>query len=288
MLSIAVRPRATGDEDRLMTGLHRLAEEDAALQVHQDEETHQTVLSGMGETHLLVTCERLQRRFGVEIDREEVLVPYRETITGVAESEGKHKKQSGGHGQFAVAHLRIEPLARGEGFEFVDAVVGGAIPRQFIPAVEKGVRRQLRRGGVFGFPVIDVKVTCDGGKFHAVDSNEMSFEFAAGLAVSAALANAGPVLLEPISRIDVSVPIHYQGGVLADLNTRRGRVIDNQPTDSETQLISALVPSSELSHYVVELRSLTGGQGTFTSTFERYVEVPAHAAEKVSRGALAG
>jgi elongation factor G len=288
MLSIAVRPKATGDEDRLMTGLHRLAEEDAALEVHQDEETHQTVLSGMGETHLLVSCERLQRRFGVEIDREDVLVPYRETITGVAESEGKHKKQSGGHGQFAVVHLRVEPLARGAGFEFVDAVVGGAIPRQFIPAVDKGVRRQLRRGGVFGFPVIDVKVTCDGGKFHAVDSNEMSFEFAGALAVSAALARAGPVLLEPISRIDVSVPIRFQGGVLADLNTRRGRVIDNQPSDSETQLISALVPSRELSHYVVELRSLTGGQGSFTSTFERYVEVPANAAEKVSRGAMAG
>ncbi|MHB1712674.1 MAG: elongation factor G [Acidimicrobiales bacterium] len=288
MLSIAVRPKTQSDEDRLMTGLHRLVEEDAALVVRRDGETHQTVLSGMGETHLLIACERLRRRFGVEIEREEVKVPYRETITAAAEAEGKHKKQSGGHGQFAVVHLRVEPLARGEGFVFVDAVVGGAIPRPFIPAVEKGVRHQMQRGGVFGFPVVDVKVTCDGGKFHAVDSNEMSFELAAASAFSEAIAQAGPVLLEPISKIEVHVPSHFQGGVLGDLNARRGRVIDNQPVDTENQMIVALVPESEVAHYVVDLRSLTGGQGRFTSAFDHHVEVSANAAEKLSRrGAMA-
>ncbi|MGH9296295.1 MAG: EF-Tu/IF-2/RF-3 family GTPase, partial [Acidimicrobiales bacterium] len=223
LLSIAVQPRAKGDEDKLMTALHRLQEEDTALGVRRDDETHQTVLSGMGDTHLQIVTEKLQRKFGVEVDTEAVRVPYRETISQSAEAEGKYKKQTGGHGQFGVASLKVEPLERGSGFEFVDQIVGGAIPRQFIPAVEKGVQEAMSTGGVHGFPVVDVRVTCYDGKFHAVDSSEMSFKMAGLLGFRDAMAKAGPVLLEPISRLEVTVPAAHQGDVLGDLNSRRGR-----------------------------------------------------------------
>ncbi len=281
LLSVAVRPKTPGEEDRLTTGLHRLAEEDPGLRVRRDDETHQTIVTGMGETHLQVTCERLQRRFGVEVVREDVVIAYRETITTSAEAEGRHKKQSGGHGQFAVVHLRVEPLARGEGFVFVDEVVGGAIPRQFIPAVEKGVRHQLRSGGPLGHPVVDVRVTCDGGKFHPVDSNELSFELAGAQAVAAALEQARPALLEPVSRVEVVVPGTSLGGVLGDLNGRRGRVTDSQPVGVDRQRVEALVPDSELTRYLVDLRVLTGGQGRFSAEFAHYVEVPAGLVERL-------
>ena len=197
LLSIAVHPKAKGDDDKLMTAIHRLQEEDTALLVRRDDETHQTVLSGMGDTHLQIVCEKLNRKFGVVVETEPVLVPYRETITKSAEAEGKYKKQTGGHGQFGVANLRVEPLERGEGFEFVDAIVGGAIPRQFIPAVEKGIQEAMVQGGYFGYPVVDVRVTCYDGKFHSVDSSEMSFKMAASIGFKEALAAAGPVVLEP-------------------------------------------------------------------------------------------
>jgi elongation factor G len=279
--SIAVRPKTAGDEDRLMTGLHRLQEEDVALGVRRDDETHQTILSGMGETHLNVVCERLKRKFNVEVAYEDLLVPYRETISTAAEAEGRHKKQSGGHGQFGVVHLRVEPLDRGEGFIFVDAVVGGAIPRQFIPAVEKGVVRAMRQGNTFGFPVVDVKVTCDDGKFHPVDSSEASFELAGALAFHEALAQASPIALEPIERIEVFVPLRYQGEALGDINSRRGRVLSSETASVDEQVIVALVPLSELTHYAVELRALSGGEGRFTSEFDHYAEVPAHLASSL-------
>ncbi len=280
-LSVAVRPKTPGDEDRLSTGLHRLAEEDPSLQVRRDDETHQTIVTGMGETHLQVVTERLQRRFGVEVVREDVVISYRETITVAAEAEGRHKKQSGGHGQFAVVHLRVEPLGRGEGIVFVDEVVGGVIPRPFIPAVDKGVRQQLAAGGPLGHPVVDVRVICDGGKFHPVDSNELSFELAGAAAVTAALAQARPVLLEPISRLEVIVPGAALGAVLGDLNARRGRVTDSQPADGDWQRVEALVPDSELTRYLVDLRVLTGGLGRFTAEFAHYVDVPSAVAERL-------
>jgi elongation factor G len=261
-----------------MTGLHRLQEEDVALDVRRDDETHQTILSGMGETHLNVVCERLKRKFNVEVAFEELLVPYRETISSRAEAEGRHKKQSGGHGQFGVVHLRVEPLERGEGFVFVDAIVGGAIPRQFIPAVEKGVVRAMRQGSAFGFPVVDVKVTCDDGKFHAVDSSEASFELAGAHAFNEALVQASPIALEPVERVEVLVPHRYQGEVLGDINTRRGRVLSSEAESTEEQLIVALIPRSEITHYAVELRALSGGQGRFSAEFDHYAEVPAHIA----------
>lgn len=280
-LAIAVTARTTADEDKLANALHRLQEEDPALRVRLDEETHQTLLQGMGETHLQVTLERLARKFGVDLDLEEVKVAYRETITGRADAEGKHKKQSGGHGQFGVANIRIEPLPRGGGFEFVDSVVGGAIPRQFIPAVEKGVHEAMASGGVHGYPVVDVRVELHDGKFHAVDSNEMSFKMAGALAFREAMAHAGPVVLEPISHLEVTVPDGLLGEVMGDLNARRGRVLGQESDGGGSSVIVAEVPTSELLRYAIDLRSLTGGRGTFRARHDHYDPVPANLAGRL-------
>ncbi len=287
VLSIAVRPKAKGDEDKLMTALHRLQEEDMALQLHRDDETHQTVLSGAGETHLQIVGEKLQRKFGVEIELEETRVPYRETITQSAEAEGKYKKQTGGHGQFGVCNLRIEPVPRGDGFQFVDAIVGGAIPRQFIPAVEKGIHEAMQQGGHYGFPVVDVKVTCYDGKFHSVDSSEMSFRMAGALGFREAMEKAGPVLLEPVTRLEVTVPAQYQGDVLGDMNARRGRVLGTESGADGEQVIIALVPTSEVLRYAIDLRSLTGGRGKFTAVHDHYDPVPQQLVERLVKAAAA-
>ncbi|MGO9965000.1 MAG: elongation factor G [Acidimicrobiales bacterium] len=285
VLSIAVHPKAKGDDDKLMTAIHRLQEEDTALLVRRDDETHQTVLSGMGDTHLQIVCEKLNRKFGVAVETEPVQVPYRETITKSAEAEGKYKKQTGGHGQFGVANLRVEPLERGQGFEFVDAIVGGAIPRQFIPAVEKGVQDAMVTGGHFGYPVVDVRVTCYDGKFHTVDSSEMSFKMAASLGFKEALAAAGPVILEPVCRLEVTVPAPYQGDILGDLNSRRGRVLGTEAGERGEQVVIALVPASEIQRYATDLRSLTGGRGRFSVRHDHHEVVPAPLAEKLAKQA---
>ncbi len=285
--SIAVKPRTTGDEDRMMTGLHRLKEEDSSFEVRRDDETHQTVLSGMGETHLQVICERLHRKFSVDLETEDLRIPYREAISKPADAEGRHKKQSGGHGQFGVVHLRVEPLERGSGFEFVDKIVGGAIPRQFIPAVEKGVRRAMNQGGIYGYPVVDTRVTCDDGKFHTVDSSEASFEMAGAIGFALAFEQAGPVVLEPIDRVEVYCPARFQGDVLGDLNSRRGRVLSSASDAEGAQTIVALCPASELGRYAAELRQLTGGRGRFSVTFDHYAELPSHLAEKFERRKVA-
>ncbi len=282
MLSVAIRPKTTGDEDRLMTGLHRLQEEDPALVIRRDDETHQTVLSGMGETHLAVAAERLARKFNVEIVTEEVRTPYRETITASAEAEGRHKKQTGGHGQFGVVHIRVEPLERGGGFEFVDRIVGGAIPRQFIPAVEKGVQRAMSQGGLYGYPVVDVRVICDDGKFHPVDSSEASFEQAGALAFSEAMRLAEPVPLEPVSHLEVTVPGRHLGDVLGDINARRARVLSTETDERGEQVIVALVPTSELARYAIELRALSGGHGHFRASHDHYELLPGHLIDKVA------
>jgi elongation factor G len=283
VLHIAIRPKSKGDEDKLMTALHRLRDEDPALAVRRDDETHQTVLSGMGETHLAVVIERLKRKFGVEVETEDLQVAYRETITKAAQAEGKYKKQTGGHGQFGVAVLRVEPLGRGEGFVFEDHVVGGAIPKQFIPAVEKGVVEAMSGGGHFGYPVVDVKVSCLDGKYHPVDSSEMSFKTAGALAFREASAQAGPVLLEPISMLEVTVPTALQGDVLGDLNSRRGRVQGTEQADDGSSVVRALVPTAELSRYAIDLRSITGGRGRFAVTHDHYDPVPPQLAEKLKR-----
>ncbi len=281
VLSVAIEAKSKNDEDKLATALHRLVDEDPALRVDRDPETHQTLLRGMGETHLSITLERLARKFGVEVDTVDVKVPYRETITDTAEAEGKVKKQSGGHGQYAVASLRVEPLERGSGVEFVDKIVGGAIPRQYIPAVEKGVHETTEHGGVFGFPVVDVRVTCFDGKSHAVDSSEMAFKNAASLGFKEAMAAAGPIVLEPVSELVVTVPEANQGDIMGDLNAKRGRIQGTAVVGNGEVEIVAQVPTSEVLRYTIDLRSLTGGRGRFSATHSHYDPVPAHLAEKL-------
>jgi len=283
VISIAIVPKSKGDEDKLMTALHKLQDEDPALALRRDEETHQTLLSGMGETHLAIVTERLQRRYGVEVETEPVQVPYRETITQPADAEGKYKKQTGGHGQFGVANIKVEPVDRGAGFQFVDQIVGGAIPRQFIPAVEKGIMETMERGGHYGYPVVDCKVTLVDGKFHAVDSSEMSFKMAGSLAFQEAMAKAGPVILEPVSLLEVTVPAAYQGDVMGDLNARRGRLQGTEAGNDGEQIIVAMVPTSELLRYAIDLRSITGGRGRFSARHDHYDVLPQHLYDKVAK-----
>ncbi len=276
-LQVAVKPATRADDDKLMLALQRICDEDPTLTVSRDDETHQTILGVNGEVHLAVTVERLDRKCNVHVEREDLRIPYRETITRPAQAEGKHKKQSGGHGQFGVAHLRLEPLPRGEGFEFRDEVVGGAIPRQYIPAVEKGVMETFSGGGVYGYPVVDVAVTVDDGKAHSVDSNEVSFKMAAALAIKAAMAEAGPIVLEPISRLEVTIPDDCQGDVLGDLSSRRARIVGTEPGQMEGyQTVTATVPTAEITRYAVDLRALTSGRGSFNAVYDHYDTVPEH------------
>jgi elongation factor G len=284
VLSVAIKPRTQADEDKLANAIHRLQEEDPALRIDRDDETHQTLLRGTGETHLSITMEKLARKFGVNVDTEDVKVPYRETVAGAAAGvEGKHKKQTGGHGQFGVAVINVEAQPRGTGFEFVDRIVGGAISRGYIPAVHKGIEDAMREGGVYGYPVVDVKVELVDGKEHSVDSSEMAFKIAGRLAIRAALDRAGPVLLEPISLLSVSVPPEYQGDVMGDLNSRRGRVQGTEPGRDGDQVITALVPTSEILRYAIDLRSMTGGRGRFTAEHDHYDVLPSNLVDRVKR-----
>ncbi|MGZ4674519.1 MAG: elongation factor G, partial [Ilumatobacteraceae bacterium] len=232
--------------------------------------------------------ERLARKFGVRVDTEDVKVPYRETVVGTGDAEGKVKKQSGGHGQYAVANLRVSPLERGAGFEFVDSVVGGAIPRNFMGAVQKGVEEAMTTGGAHGFPVVDVRVECYDGKYHSVDSSDMAFKNAAALGFKEALGRAGAVVLEPISLLKVTIPSSYQGDVLADLTTRRGRVVGTSAGEHGEQEVSALVPTSELIRYALDLRSLTAGRGRFVATHDHDEILPNNLVSKVKAAQLKG
>ncbi len=284
VLSIAIVARTQADEDKLANALHRIVEEDPALVVQRNEETHQTLLAGTGETHLAITLERLQRKFGVGINTEDVRVPYRETVTtAVTGVEGRHKKQSGGHGQFGVCTIDLEPIERGGGFEFVDKIVGGAIGRSYIPAVQRGVEEAMKAGGVFGHPVVDLRVTLTDGKEHSVDSSEMAFRIAGRLALREAMAKASPVLLEPISLLEVTVPSETQGDVLGDLNARRGRVAGTEAGDEGEHVITAMVPTAEIVRYAIDLRSLTGGRGRFRATHDHYDILPSHLVDRVRR-----
>lgn len=285
VLAVAVAAASSADEDKLATALHKLADEDPALRIERDDQTHQTLVRGMGETHLAIALDKLGSKYGVTVVTEDVKVRYLETVTGTGEAEGRHKKQSGGRGQFGVASLRIEPLPRGEGFVFESAVVGGAIPTKFIPSVEKGVVEAMASGGVHGHPVVDVRAVVLDGKYHAVDSDEMSFKTAGRLAFRAAMAEAGPVVLEPISRLEVTVPTEAQGDVMGDLNARRGRVQGSELTGDHEQTIAAEVPTAEILRYAIDLRSMTGGRGRFTVRHDHYDVVPAHLVEAVSAAA---
>jgi len=285
VLSVAIRPKSKGDEDKLATALHRLQDEDPALRVERNPETKQTLLRGMGETHVSIAIERLHRKLGVEVETDDVKVPFRETITEEAEAEGKYKKQTGGHGQFGVAFVRVKPLERGAGFEFVDKIVGGAIPRQFIPAVEKGVVETMQNGGVFGFPVVDVEVECFDGKYHSVDSSEMSFKMAGSLGFKEAMAKAGPILLEPISELVVIAPEASQGDIMGDLNSKRGRIQGASSIGRGHVEIVAMIPTSEILRYAIDLRSMTGGRGRFEVKHSHYDPVPSHLVDKLTAAA---
>jgi elongation factor G len=278
---LALEPLTQSDDDKLSDALGRLVSEDPTLQVVRAEETHQTVLCGAGDTHVSVALERLARKFGVNVTTAEVKVPYRETISATADAEGKVKKQSGGHGQYAVVNMRVEPSERGTGSEFVDKIVGGAIPRNFLPAVQKGVDETMATGGAFGFPVVDVKVECYDGKYHSVDSSDMAFRTAASLGLKEALAKASPVVLEPVSMVTINVPESMQGDVLGDINSRRGRVSGSNPLGDGHIEITALVPAGEIKRYAVDLRSMTGGRGSFEAVHDHYDVLPQHLTSKL-------
>jgi len=279
-MSFAIEPKSKGDEEKATSALHKMIEEDPTLHVTRDAETHEIILSGVGQLHVEVAVEKLKRKYGVEVALKVPKVPYRETIKGHAKAQGKLKKQSGGRGQYGECWLEVEAQPRGTGFEFVDAIVGGVIPRQFIPAVEKGVREAMNEGVLAHYPMVDVKVTVYDGSFHTVDSSEMAFKIAASLGFKSAVGQAKPVLLEPVMNMEIAVPDECMGDVIGDLNSRRGRVLGVDPK-SGSQVIRAQVPMAEVLKYAPDLRSITSGRGSFTMAFDHYDEVPAHLTEKI-------
>jgi len=283
--ALALLPVSQADDDKLSGALQRLAAEDPALIVDRTGEggqTGQTLLRGIGDTHLAVALERLARKFGVNVRTEPVHIAYRETIAGPAEAEGRVKKQSGGHGQFAVAQLRVSPVARGEGSAFVDSIVGGSIPRNYIPAVERGIHEAMAAGGLHGFPVVDVRVECYDGKYHTVDSSDMAFRTAAAHGLREALTKAGTSVLEPVCRLTVNVPAGFQGDVLGDLSSRRGRITSTTALEGGRHEIQAIVPEAELARYTLDLRSMTGGRGVFRVVPDHYEVLPGHLVSKIT------
>jgi elongation factor G len=276
----AIRPAATGDEEKMGTGLNRLHDEDPTFEVRHDQETHQTLISGQGELHLEIVIGKLKEKFHVEVVLDKPRIPYRETITRSAEAQGRHKKQTGGRGQFGDVWLRLEPMPRGEQFEFVDAIVGGVVPGKFIPAVEKGVVATMARGVVAGYKMVDIKVTLYDGSFHTVDSSEQAFKTAASIAFKAAIKKAGPVLLEPIMNVQVKVPEEFMGDVMGDLSGRRGKI---QGTEAQGRftVVTAQVPQAELYRYSTSLRSMTQGRGSHIREFSHYEQVPHDLQQKI-------
>ena len=286
VISFALEPKSKADEDKLPQGLHRLTEEDPTIELHRDEETRDFILSGMGQQHIEIIVEKLKRKYGAEVVLKVPKVPYKETIRGSASAQGRQKKQTGGHGQFGDTWIKVEPLPHGAGFEFVDKIVGGAIPRNFIPAVEKGIREAMAGGYLAGFPMVDVKATLYDGSYHDVDSSDMAFKIAASMGFKNAVEKAKPVLLEPIMNMEVKVPDECMGDVIGDLNSRRGKVL-GMDTNGHTQVIKSRVPMAEVLKYAPDLRSITSGRGEFHMEFSHYEEMPPHLAEKVIKDAKA-
>jgi len=283
VMAFAVEPRSRGDEEKVFVALRRLQEEDPTIDLHRDQQTGEQIVAGLSQVHVEVIVDRLRERFGVEVTLKPPRVPYQETIRGSAKAHGRHKKQSGGRGQFGDCHIEIEPLRPGLGFEFVDQIKGGTIPSSFIPAVEKGVREAMAAGVLAGYPVKDVRVRLYDGAYHSVDSSEIAFKLAGAQAMREALQQADPVLLEPIMLVTLSVPEACVGDVIGDLNSRRGRPQGMEPAGAMTE-IKAEVPMAEMLSYAPDLRSITGGQGDYTLEFLRYEEVPGHLAQKVVEG----
>ena len=280
-ISFAVEPQTQADEEKISEALARLLEEDPTIAVDRDPQTHELLVSGLGQLHVEVTVAKLERRFGVKTTLKPPTVPYRETLRGTAKAEGRHKKQSGGRGQFGVCTIELSPNGPGEGFKFEDKIFGGSIPQQFRPAVQKGVVEAAARGVLAGFPLEDFTCTLLDGKFHAVDSSEIAFKIAAAIAFKEAAAQARPTLMEPLMDIEISVPDETMGDVMGDLNSRRGRVQGMEPAGTDQQMIKAQVPLAEVLTYAPDLNSLTGGRGTYTMEFSHYDEVPTRIAQKV-------
>jgi elongation factor G len=287
VMAFAVEPSSKGDEEKVFTALRRLQEEDPTIDLHRDAQTGEQIVAGLSQVHVEVIVERMKSRFGAEVNLKPPRVPYQETIRKPAKAHGRHKKQTGGRGQFGDCHIEIEPLKPGEGFEFIDAIKGGVIPSGFIPAVEKGVLEAMHEGTVAGYPVKDVRVRLYDGSYHTVDSSEMAFKVAGSMAMKQALEQAAPVLLEPIMLVTISTPEDTVGDVIGDLNSRRGRPLGMEPSGAGMTEVKAEVPMAEMLVYAPDLRSITGGQGEYTMEFARYEEVPAHLAGKVIDGARA-
>ena len=289
VLSYAIEPRSRGDEDKISSSMHRLEEEDPTIRYGRDPQTKELLLAGQGQLHIEVTVAKLKRRFGVEVNLKPPRIPYRETITASTEAHGRHKKQTGGHGQFGDCKIRVEPLPRGAEFVFEDDIFGGAIPRQFVPAVEKGIQDARLRGYLAGYPVVDFKATVYDGSFHPVDSNELSFKLAGSLAFKDAMTRARPTILEPVMNVEIHAPSDYAGDLMGDLNGRRGRISGMDSRGTMT-VIRAQVPMAEMLTYEQHLTSVTGGRGSYHMEYSHYDEVPQHlqakivAAHKAERG----
>ena len=285
-ISFSIQPKSRGDEDKISTALHRMEEEDPTLHHHFDPETKQLLVSGIGQLHVEVTVERMKRKYNVDVTVLPPRIPYKETVKGRAEVQGKYKKQTGGRGQYGDVWLKVEPLQRGGGFEFVDDIFGGAVPRNYIPSVEKGVRDCMKRGILAGYPIVDLKVSLYDGSYHDVDSSDMAFQIAASMGLQKGFMEARPCLLEPIMNVEVTAPAENAGDVIGDLNGRRGRIVGMEP-DGEVVAVRAQAPMAEMLTYESTLRSMTGGRGGYSMEFSHYEEVPAHLAEKVVAAAKA-
>jgi elongation factor G len=286
VLSYAIEPKSRGDEDKISTSMHRLEEEDPSIKYSRDPQTKELLLAGQGQLHIEVTVAKLKRRFGVDVNLKPPRIPYRETIKASTEAHGRHKKQTGGHGQFGDCKIKVEPLARGSDFEFVDDIFGGSIPRQFVPAVEKGIQDARTRGYLAGYPMVDFRVTVFDGSYHDVDSNELSFKLAGSLAFKDAMTRARPTILEPVMNVEVYAPSDYAGDLMGDLNGRRGR-ISGMDTRGGTTIIKAQVPMSEMLTYEQHLTSATGGRGSYHMEYSHYDEVPAPQQAKIIAAAKA-
>jgi elongation factor G len=287
VISYAIQPKSKNDEDKIHGSLQRLMEEDPTLKLHRDDQTRELIISGMGQVHLEVTIEKLKRKFGVEVELKTPKVPYLETIRANVKVQGKYKKQSGGRGQYGDCWVEFSPLERGVGFQFEDKIVGGVIPRQYIPAVEKGIQEASLEGSLAGYPVVDFKASLYDGSFHTVDSSEMAFKIAGSMAFKKGMESAKPVILEPILKLKITVPEDCMGDIIGDLNSRRGKVVGVEPK-ANSQIIRAVVPMSEVLAYATDLRSMTSDRGLFTSEFSHYEEVPSHLAQKIINEAATG
>ena len=280
-MTMAVLPKSKGDEEKISQGLSKLLDEDPTFKVSRDQDNAETLVSGIGETHIEVLASKLKSKFGIDVILQDPKIPYRETIKGSSDVQGKHKKQSGGHGQYGDVKIKFEPRRDGElDLEFVDKVVGGVVPRNYIPAVEKGLRDCLKKGVLAGYPVIGIKATLHDGSYHPVDSSEMAFKVAASLAYKKGMENAKPVILEPIMKVEIIIPDEYMGDIISDINKKRGRVIGMEPEGNNEKVI-ADIPLSEMFKYATDLRSMTQGRGSFSMEFEKYEEVPSTEVDKI-------